>query len=128
MTPLFKTLPEFYVIGLAKPFISILSPEKNNHKVIPQLWNQFFTQHHLIQNKTNQNFLGICSPRENNLKTHPDECMYLACCEVSDLKNVPPEMVSKIIPETEYAVFTHKGSLQLLDHTMNYIYGAWLPQ
>ncbi len=36
-------------------------------------------------------------------------------------------MTSMKVPAGRYAVFTHKGKVELIGHTMNYIYGFWLP-
>ncbi len=37
-------------------------------------------------------------------------------------------MVKFEVPEQTYAIFTHKGKLDKLRHTYEYIYGEWLPQ
>lgn len=128
MQPVFKTKSEFHVIGLGASFISILSPEKNNHLVIPKLWSQFTQRQSEIKSRISPYDYGICMPMTKDLKkSHPDECYYMACTEISDSNMTVPEgMNLKTIPAGEYAVFTHKGSLSKLDHTMNYIYGAWL--
>lgn len=129
MQPIFKRLPKFNVMGLGTNFISILSPEKNNHIVIPKLWDAYISRKDEIVNRVKPIDMGICMPVSNDSqKSHPDECFYLACTEVKDSKNIPEGMIIKAIPSGEYAVFTHKGPLSKLDHTMNYIYGAWLPK
>lgn len=129
MQPIFKKLPEFKVMGLGVNFISILSPEKNNHLVIPKLWDVFLSRKQEIVHRVHAADFGICMPLSNELqKSHPDECFYLACAEVNDVNNVPTGMITKTVPPGEYAIFTHKGPLNKLDHTMNYIYGAWLPK
>lgn len=129
MQAIFKTLPKFEVVGLGTKFISILSPEKNNHILIPKLWDDYFARQKEIINRAKPYDLGVCMPVSNEMqKSHPDECFYLACTEVKDLAHVPLGMVTRTIPAGEYAVFTHKGLLSKLDHTMNYIYGSWLPK
>lgn len=126
MQPVFKKLPEFKVIGIGEKFISILSPEKNNHIVIPKLWDRYIPRRNEIKSRVGLIDFGVCMPAEN--KNHSDECFYMACAEVNDSEVVPVGMIAKTIPAGEYAVFTHKGFLNKLDHTMNYIYGAWLPK
>ena len=129
MQAIFKTLPQFEVVGLGTKFISILSPEKNNHIVIPKLWDEYLSRQKEITSRAKPYDLGVCIPVGNDmLKAHPDECFYLACTEVKNFKDVPKGMITKSIPAGEYAVFTHKGPLSKLDHTMNYIYGSWLPK
>lgn len=102
--------------------------KKNNHLIIPQLWDQFFSRENEIKNKAGSPFFGICKPQEDKLKTHPDECLYISCASVLDFSFVPDGMITETIAACEYAVFTHKGKLDQLDHTMNYIYGSWLPK
>lgn len=127
MQPQFKSLPEFKVLGVGDKFISILSPEKNNHIVIPKLWDKFMARQNEVTNRAKPMDLGICMPVDKNeTKSHPDECYYMACTEVTSIENVPEGMVAKTIPAGDYAVFTHKGLLSNLSHTMNYIYGSWL--
>lgn len=128
MTPVFTKLSEFKVVGLSDKFVSILSPEKNNHIVIPALWDKYLPRRSEILNAKASVDFGVCLPVDTQNKNHPDECLYMACAEVSDFDQIPSGMVKKQIPAGEYAVFTHKGKLDKLDHTMNYIYGAWLPK
>lgn len=129
MKAIFKKLPQFEVVGLGAKFISILSPEKNNHIVIPKLWIEYLSRQKEINSRAKPYDLGVCMPVGNDMqKSHSDECFYLACTEVKDLKYIPEGMITKTIPAGEYAMFTHKGPLSKLDHTMNYIYGSWLPR
>ena len=129
MQAIFKTLPQFEVVGLGTKFISILSPEKNNHIIIPKLWDEYLSRQNEITSRTKSYNLGVCMPVSNDMqKSHPDEFFYLACTEVKNINQVPQGMFAKTIPAGEYAIFTHKGLLSKLDHTMNYIYGSWLPK
>jgi AraC family transcriptional regulator len=52
----------------------------------------------------------------------------VACFEVSEPGEVPEGMVVRHIPAYRYAVFTHKGRLDTLGDTYQYIYQTWLPQ
>lgn len=129
MQPVFKRLPQLNVIGIGVKFISILSPEKNNHLVIPKLWDYYYSRLNEISDKSIPVHFGICMPLDKNeQKSHPEECFYLACTEFNNSNPIPDGMITKSIPAGEYAVFTHRGDLNKLEHTMNYIYGAWLPK
>lgn len=128
MEPIIKEMSQFFVVGIAGRFVSILSKEKNNHIVIPKLWDHFLVQKDKIKLKSTDYDLGICLPLGPDEKNHPDECLYIAGTMVTQLTNIPEGMTGREIPHGTYAVFTHKGSLAQLDHTMNYIYGAWLPK
>jgi AraC family transcriptional regulator len=46
--------------------------------------------------------------------------------EVEQLKNVPPEVVVKILPPTEYAVFTLQGE-QIASDWSKTIFQTWMP-
>ena len=70
--------------------------------------------------------LGICEYMPNI--TDESEFCYFAGIEVKNFSDIPKEMLIKIIPNSKYTVFTHKGSLSKLKDTYNFIYGVWLPQ
>lgn len=126
MEPVFKTLPEIKMIGVAGRFISVRSPEKNNMVVIPKLWQSYMPRRHEIKNAKSSVDLGVCFPMSE--KSHPEECGYIAGAEVTSLDEIPEGMTGFTIPSSEYVVFTHKGVLDTIEHTMNYIYGSWLPK
>ena len=129
MQPKFIHLPEKKVVGLGTKFISILSPDKNNMNTIPKLWEQFMGQIRRIDNRTGDTCFGLVEalPKTDD-KSHPDELFYIACTEVADIDAVPSGMIQRVIPAGRYASFTHKGKLDALEHTINYIYRSWLPK
>lgn len=127
MQPNFKNVEEIKVIGMVTKFISILSPDHDNEKVIPALWNKYVPRSHEIPNRLGPADFGVCY-KEDGVRSHPDECFYLAGAEVKSLDKVPEGMMALTIPAGRYAVFTHKGSLEKLDFTMKYIFGSWLPK
>jgi AraC family transcriptional regulator len=126
MEPVFKTLPEIKMIGFAGNFISVRSPEKNNMVVIPKLWQSYMPRRHEIKNTVSPRDIGVCYPLDE--KTHPEECGYIAGAEVTSFDEIPEGMTGFTIPASDYAVFTHKGVLDTIEHTMNYIFGSWLPK
>lgn len=129
MQPKFITTQEKKVVGLGTNFISILSPERNNHVLIPKLWDQYIPRAREIRNRVSSCDLGLCEAiADKAKKKHPDECFYMVCTEVKDFNEVPSGMLKKVIPAGRYAVFTHKGKIDKLEHTMNYIFGSWLPK
>lgn len=129
MEPRFEKIDEMKMIGLETRFISIRSPEKNNHVVIPKLWDDFIKRAHEIKGRKGAIDFGVCSALgQEQAKSHPDECFYLAGAEVRDLNEIPPGMLAMKIPAGQYAIFSHKGKLDKLEHTMNYIFGSWLPK
>ncbi len=117
------------VVGLGTNFISILSPEKNNHIVLPKLWDSYLKRSSEIKSRTGRFDIGLCEAvADASKKVHPDEYFYMACAEVQSFDSVPAGMVEKVVPAGAYAVFTHRGGLDKLEHTMSYIFGSWLPK
>ncbi|MGZ4031605.1 MAG: AraC family transcriptional regulator [Tumebacillaceae bacterium] len=117
--------PEFYVIGLEIPAMSIACAEdmvKNNEQ-IPELWEQFNPRVGEIKNRTDlSTFYGVCIPADDA------KFSYMAAVEVSSLEEVPDGMIGYTIPAQQYAVFTHRGPVWTIQDTMQQIYGSWLPQ
>ena len=128
MQPVFKELGEINVIGFTAKFISALSPDKNNMVVIPQLWGRYAPRAAEIKSRKGWTDMGICTNMPEGEKTHPDECLYMAGTEVTDLTPLPEGMTAMTIPPGRYAVFTHNGAVHKIGLTMSYIYGSWLPK
>ena len=124
MTPSIETLPTRLVVGIERPFISALSPKRNNHLVIPQLWQDFSDRIAEIPHRANDLLFGAigCDDGEGG------RCRYLACVEVTSAAGVPEGMISRELTEGTYAVFTHKGPINTIDRTLSYVYGSWLPR
>ena len=105
--------------------MQIRSSLKNNE--VPQLWMKFSPHENEIQHVINpSNFWGISFDYEQ--KKDDTEFSYLAGKEVTSKEDIPDGMTFIEIPAHTYAVFTHKGSLDYLTKTYNYIYGIWLPK
>lgn len=129
MEPVLKFVDEKKVIGIGMPFISALSPDRNNDTVIPHLWGKYHPRRLEIKSRLSDTDMGVVICVENSKeKTHADECYYLACTEVKSTDEIPKGMTAMIIPPGNYAVFTHRGSVEKVSHTMKYIYGSWLPK
>lgn len=99
----------------------------NNNNEIPELWKRFIPRMSEIKNVVNRNVaLGVCEFVEN--LTDESQFAYFACQEVSSLEDIPKEMEGLTVEKNRYAVFTHKGSVDRLGDTYEYIYGSWLPK
>lgn len=61
-------------------------------------------------------------------KEQSDLLEYFAVVEVMHDNELPTGMVNLIVPETKYAKFTHKGKVEIINNTVNYIYSSWLMQ
>lgn len=128
MIPKMIDMAAFRVVGIEARFISILSPDKTNDVVIPRLWADFTQRSHLIKGRGGREELGLIYCLDNEPKSHPDECLYVCATKVSSIDEIPPGMISREVPGGKYAVFTHQGTADNFEHTMNYIYGSWFPK
>jgi len=111
---------EFKIVGM-----KYYGANKNNE--ISQLFNKFFSRIDEIKNRIDvRTSLGICEyvPK----LTSESEFSYIASVEVSSLDEIPEGMVGQVVPSNKYAVFTHRGSIDTLGDTYEYIHGTWLPK
>jgi predicted transcriptional regulator YdeE len=78
----------------------------------PQMWNRFISEGiaEKIPNRINGNVLAVYSEYEGD---HTRPFSYFLGCEVSTLDSVPPGMIGKIIPESNYAILSPKGAYPL---------------
>lgn len=122
MEPKIVSREQEFVVGMGGSFIPKSVPEIN------QLWGKFLARRNEIKNAKPGIALGICC------KSHPaierkdvNSIIYIAAVPVTQgLENEIPEgMVSYTISAGKYAVFTHKGALQKLPETLDYIWGEW---
>jgi len=127
MTPTFIELPERKLVGLGARFITIMSPDKTNASVIPNLWHQFVQRQAEITNQVVGASYGLVEMLPASENPQKGEMFYIAGMEVPDLSVVPAGMLSRTIPAGRYAKFTHKGKLDGLGKTMGYIFGVWMP-
>lgn len=97
----------------------------NNSKgEISQIWGVFCKRMNEIKNKTNfEVSYGVCDPEvSEDGKFH-----YTACVEVSSFEDIPEGMVTKVVPEGRYAVFTYNGPIEKIGEFYKKIYKDWLP-
>src|SRR5262245_25608809 len=128
MTARIIEMTPFKVVGIEARFISILSPDKTNDVVIPQLWADFSRRSHQIKGRLGREELGLVYCLDDEPKSHPNECLYVCGVKVGAGDEVPPGMITREVPGGKYAVFTHQGAANQFQHTMSYIYGSWFPK
>jgi len=90
---------------------------------IPELWEQFIPHIGNIPGQKNEVTYGICC--------NPDGkggFEYIAGVEISKLDDLPEKYRWVEVQPQQYAVFEHKGSLDQLPRTFQYIWKTWLPQ
>lgn len=114
---------EELVIGMGDSF------SENPFWQINKLWEKFNERENEIPNIKGGYSLGVCMPKHDSLPLKDgDTFVYIAGRPVSTLDDVPEGMVAVKLPSRKYARFTHKGPLTNLPHTVNYIWGTWLPK
>lgn len=121
MEPKFLIKQEFKIIGMACKTTIKENEEKN---IIPNLWGQYYNRSSEIKNCLFENrSIGLCEIVDNS----EDTFTYICCKEVDNFNFIPEGMVGKVVPSSKYAIFTHKGKLDTLGNTYEYIHGKWLP-
>lgn len=114
---------EELVIGMGSSFA------ENPFWQINKLWDNFNQRENEIPNLKGSYAIGVCMPKHDDLPVKEgDTFVYIAGRPVSSLDEVPEGMVAVKLPRRKYAKFTHKGLLTNLPHTVNYIWGTWLPK
>ena len=117
-----RTAPEL-AVGLAGSF----SP--GDTELIGQLWERFVPRMGEVPDQKGTYSLGVCMGPHPDVELKPGTSfVYIAAVPVTNNAKVPEGMVSTTIPAGRYAVFTHRGAIAELPHTINYIWGTWLPQ
>lgn len=92
-------------------------------KAIPELWEKFIPEIGKIPGQKSEVTYGICC--------NPDGkggFEYIAGVEISKLDDLPDKYRWVEVQPQHYAVFEHKGSLDTLPQTFQYIWKTWLPQ
>lgn len=90
---------------------------------IPDLWDKFIPEIGKIPGQKSEVTYGICC--------NPDGkggFEYIAGVEISKLDDLPDKYRWVEVQPQHYAVFEHKGSLDQLPQTFQYIWKTWLPQ
>lgn len=102
-----------------------------NNNTVPALWMEFVPRMYKVPNRINgKEAFGVCEyipdfdPKEFNDDTEFTE---FVCVEVDNFSEIPEGMFNKTIPGGKFAKFTHKGRVDTMKSTYDYIYGTWFP-
>ena len=123
MEPKIVKKQQFDVIGLE---MRTTFKEDLNHPEIPAFWEKVMKEKMLeqIPNKKDENQYGICADMNEDDKTFA----YIIAHEVTSMDDIPDGMISRTIPEAEYALFTVKGQFpKSIQDAFKYIYKEWFP-
>jgi predicted transcriptional regulator YdeE/DNA-binding transcriptional MerR regulator len=116
MEPKFVTKPAFMLVGMKYS-------GKNQHQEISEMWGKFSPHIGALAEKPIQATYGWCGEMNDD-----GSFEYIAAVETTKADNLPDWAVVRMVPENTYAVFPHRGSLETLKDTYNYIYQTWRPQ
>ncbi len=93
---------------------------------IGKLWGEFVKRRDEIKHCKPYD-LGVCMGNHPTITKAPgDSFIYVSACAVEKVDSVPAGMVLCEIPEATYALFTHKGPIANIKHTVDYIWGTWI--
>ena len=124
MEPKIISKKAFPIIGIE---LKTTSREGKNFIEIPQFWTQVIQKKQIdkIPNKKQPGaVLGICMDFRAD-----GDFSYIIGSEVTNTDRVPDDMVTKMIPNAEYAVFTAIGKMpDSIQDTTKYIHREWLPK
>lgn len=120
--PVIKVIPEIKVVGIKGK-----TTLENN--ILPDLWKTFNENISKVMDKKEPiKGYGICeNDKPYNQFGENVEYSEIVAVEVTSFDHIPEKMVTKVIKKGKYAVFTHKGSLDKLQETYEYIWGTWIP-
>ena len=114
--------PAMTLVGLKTHFYSVDSDKNNIAQALPALWGAFLPRLGDVREKVSGTCYGVLRPREENA----EQLEYLACIGVSVELPPPRGMAVFRLPAGRYAKFTHRGKVERVDSTVNYIYSSWL--
>lgn len=122
LEPVICVHPARRLIGLRTQFFSVDSEKNNVAEKLPALWDIFLERVHEISDTVD----GMCFGALYRVDEDGDELNYLAGIEVLAGATTPEGMEVIVLPECRYAQFSHRGKVDQLDNTVNYIYSKWL--
>lgn len=114
--------PELLLVGTQTHFFGVESDRNNIAQKLPALWAAFLPRLGEVPETVAGCCYGIVRPRHENA----DELEYLAAIAVRREIAVPDGMVFRRLPGGRYAKFSHRGRVERIDQTVNYIYASWL--
>ncbi len=123
MKPIILERQAELAVGMGASF----EPKSTNE--IGALWGRFMQQHEAVKQVKDGYMLGICCNQHPGVEKKPGHSIvYIAASPVDKFEDIPQGMVKCELPAGRYAMFTHKGRISELPHTVDYIWGTWLPK
>ncbi|MEM1486267.1 AraC family transcriptional regulator [Oscillospiraceae bacterium PP1C4] len=121
--PAIKQLEEVRLIGIRDK----TTLRKNR---LLEIWKSFYARVDEIENKVETyRGYGVCEMDPDfdlNQFSENTETGHFIGTEVYSFDNIPNGMEAKTLSSGKYAVFTHKGNVNTLHLTYDYIWGTWV--
>lgn len=122
MQPKFVEIPAQKAVGLG----GVFAP--GDSAAIGALWDKFIPRLKEVVQANSPVAYGICMPNHPEIPVDSaDRFVYVAALPVAEYGVKPDDFINCEISAGRYAVFTHKGPIEKICHTINYIWGTWLP-
>ncbi len=122
LEPVIEERPAMCLVGLQTIIFGVDSAKNNVSKKLPPLWSAFLSRLHEVKHAVQGCCYGVVSPVADG----SGRLQYLAGIAVHPECVPPAGMTVMQLPTARQAKFTHRGAVQQLDHTVNFIYGNWL--
>lgn len=120
LTPLYRKLPERYVVGKKWK----VKADGSNFQDIPLLWQKWNSNKEgkkIIERRYTDEVMGIC------IFSQGDVFEYMIGHEVKNMEHIPEDMVLHKLESSFYAVFRCIGPItESVQKTWDYIYSVWL--
>ncbi len=120
--------PPLCLVGLDTRFTIATAGGTNSPWVLPRLWRRFMGRLGELSGTQGAVRYGACDCMPATQREDPDELRYLAAVAVSPQTSVPSGMVRWHAPASRFARFVHRGPIERIGETINYVYAAWFPR
>lgn len=118
--------PEMTFVGFEGLFRHALSPDADNFKIIPPLWDKFIKAEAIPGRIENGCSWGVIYADPPDERSHPDELHYIAAATVSSATELP-DGIAWHLPASKFACFRLRGPISRIGEHCRYIYREWLP-
>ncbi|MDZ7938435.1 MAG: helix-turn-helix domain-containing protein [Rhodoferax sp.] len=122
LTPDIRLRPPMQMVGVETHFFGSDSDKDNLAAKLPPLWASFIPRLGEVAHTVS----GVCYGVVSQTTSTSDLLQYHAAIEVSEAGPLPHGMVGFELPAAHYATFEHRGPVDAVNSTVNYIYASWL--
>lgn len=125
--PAIIELPTLHLLGRRTRFIGTHSERSNSTTVLPRLWRECLPRLRELEGSAPRECYGAWDSLPRAERTDPDELQYLAAIPIVTAAPPPPDLVVWSVRAGRFARFVHRGPVNGIADTIDFIYGVWLP-